>query len=203
MILEPGALSPGAMYNFMISIIVPRPIAFVSTVSPAGRRNLAPFSYFNPISSEPPLIGISILNRADDPKDTLRNIRDVREFVVNLVHEPLLDRMVQTSGEWPADQDEFEIVGLTPAPADLVRAPRVAESPVAMECRLYQEVPLGASTFVVGEIVRVHIDDAVLTEGRVDVHKLRPVGRLGGEGYVVVRDVEKRSRPKVARTGSK
>jgi flavin reductase (DIM6/NTAB) family NADH-FMN oxidoreductase RutF len=200
MILDPGTISAGAMYNFMISMVVPRPIAFVSTVNPQGRRNLAPFSYFNCISSEPPLIGISILNRKDDPKDTLRNIRDVREFVVNLVNEPLLDAMVQTSGEWPETADEFEIAGLAAEPSDLVKPPRVQTSPVAMECRLHQEVILGSAFFVVGEVLRVHVADEVLTNGRVDVGKLRPVGRLGGEGYCVVHDVLLRSRPRVART---
>ena len=200
MILEPGSISTGAMYNFMIAMVVPRPIAFVSTVNPQGRRNLAPFSYFNCISSEPPLIGISILNRQDDPKDTLRNIRDVREFVVNLVNESLLDAMVQTSGEWPETADEFEIAGLGAEVSDVVKPPRVKESPVALECRLHQEVTLGTASFVVGEILRVHVADDILTNGRVDVLKLRPVGRLGGEGYCVVREVLQRSRPKVART---
>lgn len=200
MILDPGTLSPGAMYHFMISLVVPRPIAFVSTLSPQGRRNLAPFSYFNCISSEPPLLGISILDRKDDPKDTLRNVRDTGEFVVNIVDEPLLDQMVKTSGEWPATADEFEISGLGAAASDVVKPPRVVESPVAMECRLYQEVPLGAASFIVGEILRVHLRDEILTNGRVDAAKMRPVGRLGGEGYCVVHEVLNRSRPKVART---
>ena len=200
MILEPGAVSANAMYHFMISMVVPRPIAFVSTVNAEGRRNLAPFSYFNAISSDPPLIGISIIHRHDDPKDTLRNIRETREFVVNLVNEPLLDPMVHTAGEWPADADEFEKSGLAATPSDLVRAPRVAATPVAMECRLHQEIALGSAAFVVGEILRVHVADDVLTNGRVDVTKLRPVGRLGGEDYCVVRDVLQRARPKVART---
>ena len=200
MILEPGKISVGAMYQFMISLVVPRPIAFVSTVNAQGLRNLAPFSFFNAISSDPPLVGVSILDRKDDPKDTLRNVREVREFVVNLVSEPLLDAMVQTSGEWPRNADEFEIAGFTAAPSDLVKPPRVVESPVAMECRLYQEVVLGSSSLVVGEILRMHVDDAVLTDGRVDVTKLRPVGRLGGDGYCVIGEVLRRARPKVART---
>jgi len=200
MILDPGTVSPGAMYHFMISLVVPRPIAFVATVSPAGRRNLAPFSFFNAISGSPPLVGISILDRADDPKDTLRNIRDTREFTVSLVNEPLLAPMVETSGEWPADADEFEVAGLAAAASDKVRPPRVASSPCAMECRLYQEVQLGSAAFVVGEILRVHVADDVLTpEGRVDPEKLRAVGRLGGDGYCIVRDVLHRARPKVAR----
>ncbi|MEO5618327.1 MAG: flavin reductase family protein [Candidatus Eisenbacteria bacterium] len=199
MILEPGAVSPGAMYHFMISLVVPRPIAFVSTVSPAGRRNLSPFSFFNAISGDPPLVGISILDRPDDPKDTLRNIRDTREFVVSLVNEPLLGPMVETSGDWPADADEFEVAGLAAAPSDRVRPPRVAASPVAMECRLYQEITLGSAAFVVGEILRVHVADEVLTDGRVDAARLLSVGRLGGDGYCEVRDVIHKSRPTVTR----
>lgn len=199
MILEPGSVSPSAMYHFMISLVVPRPIAFVSTVNAAGRRNLAPFSYFNAISSEPPLIGISILDRRGDPKDTLRNIRETKEFVVSLVNEPLLGPMVETSGEWPADADEFEKAGLEAAPSDRVRPPRVAASPVAMECGLFQEIALGSAAFIVGEILRLHVADDILTDGRVDVAKLKPVGRLGGDNYCVVRDVVQRARPKVTR----
>jgi flavin reductase (DIM6/NTAB) family NADH-FMN oxidoreductase RutF len=182
-------------------VVVPRPIAFISTVDAAGKRNLAPFSFFNAISSDPPLVGIAILDRPDDPKDTLRNIRETREFVVNLADEPLLDAMVRTSGEWPASADEFEVAGLESAPSEVVRPPRVASTPVALECRLHQEVPLGSAFFVVGEILKMHIADSVLTDGRVDVTKLRPVARLGGEGYCVVREALQRARPKVARAG--
>lgn len=202
MMFDPKALSVGAMYHSMISVVVPRPIAFISTVNPQGRRNLAPFSFFNCISSEPPLVGISILDRPDDPKDTLRNIRDTGEFVVNLATEPLLDAMVKTSGEWPAHADEFEISGLGAAASNLVTPPRVVESPVAIECRLHQELKLGSASFVVGEILLMHVSDEILVSGRVDAAKLRPVGRLGGEGYCVVTEVLTRSRPKVARTAT-
>jgi len=202
MILEPGSVSPGAMYHFLISIVVPRPIAFVSTVSPSGVRNLAPFSFFNAISSVPPLVGISILDRKDDPKDTLRNIRDTGEFVTSLVNEALLAPMVESSGEWPAGADEFEIAGLTAAPSHRVKPPRVAASPIAMECRLFREVTLGSAAFIVGEVVCVHVADDVLTEGRVDPAKLMAVGRLGGDGYSVVREVIHQARPKAARTGN-
>ncbi len=200
MILEPGKISAGAMYHFLISTVVPRPIAFVSTVSPSGRRNLSPFSFFNAISGDPPLVGISILDRRDDPKDTLRNIRDTGEFTVSLVDEPLLAPMVETSGDWPADADEFEVAGLAAAPSERVRPPRVAASPVALECRLHREVELGSAAFVVGEVLLAHVADEVLTEGRVDAGKLRAVGRLGGDGYCVVKDVIHRARPKVARS---
>ncbi|HTO89497.1 MAG TPA: flavin reductase family protein [Candidatus Sulfotelmatobacter sp.] len=199
MIIDPQSLSPNAMYHWMIAVIVPRPIAFVSTLSRAGQRNVAPFSYFVPISSAPPLIGIAIQDRANDPKDTLRNIRETGEFVVNLVNEPLLSPMVRTSGEWPADVDEFDVSGIESAPSTIVKPPRVALSPASMECRTYREVELGSSAFVVGEILRLHVDDAMLVEGRVDPERLRAVGRLGGDAYSIVRGVVREARPKVQR----
>jgi flavin reductase (DIM6/NTAB) family NADH-FMN oxidoreductase RutF len=201
MILDPKAISPGALYHHMISVIVPRPIAFVSTLSPAGAGNLAPFSYFCPLSSAPPLVGISILTRPDDPKDTLRNIHDTGEFVIHLVTEPILDAMVRTSGEWPATTNEFEVAGLTSIPSDLVKPVRVKESPVAIECRLHRDVDLGSSTFVIGEILRMHIADELLVEGRVEAARLHAVGRLGGEDYCVVTNIVKRARPRVTRNG--
>jgi flavin reductase (DIM6/NTAB) family NADH-FMN oxidoreductase RutF len=197
MILDPAAVAPGDFYRFMIGVIVPRPIAFVSTVSADGRFNVAPFSYFNAITNQPPLLGISINRRRGERKDTLRNIEQTGEFVVNSVDEPLGARMVQASGEWPEEVDEFQLTGLTPVPSDLVRPPRVGESPVSLECRRHRIIELGASFFVVGEIVRAHVKDEVLTDGRVDIAKLRPLGRLGGDGYSVVRDVILMPRPKV------
>jgi flavin reductase (DIM6/NTAB) family NADH-FMN oxidoreductase RutF len=198
-IVDPKAFPAGDMYRLMISVIVPRPIAFVSTVGANGSFNVAPFSYFNAITNEPPLVGISTTSRRGEPKDTLRNIRETGDFVANIVNEPLLQRMVQTSGDWPEDVSEFELAGLTPAPSMVVRSPRVKECPVSLECRLFQEIPLGEAHFIVGEIVQVHVDDGVLTDGRVDVEKLKPIGRLGGDGYSVVRDVIHQARPKVPR----
>jgi len=187
------------MYHWMIAVIVPRPIAFVSTVNRAGQRNIAPFSYFIPISSAPPLIGIAIQERVNDPKDTLRNIRDTGEFVVNLVNEPLLSPMVHTSGEWPASVDEFELAGIESKPSDLVKAPRVAASPASMECRLFREVELGASSFIAGEIVRLHIDDSMIVDGRVAPERLHAVGRLGGDAYSIIREIVREARPKAQR----
>jgi len=185
------------MYHFMIGIVVPRPIAFISTVKSGGGFNVAPFSYFNAITNRPPLVGVSINRRAGVPKDTLRNIQESGDFVVNVVNEPLLELMVKASGDWPEAVDEFELTGLTPVKSDLVRSPRVGESPASLECRLFRLIELGDSFFTVGEIVRAHVADEVLTEGRVDVLKLRPVGRLGGDGYSIVREVVRHQRPKV------
>ena len=197
--LDPAELAPTDVYRFLISAIVPRPIALVSTADAAGAGNVAPFSYFNAIASRPPLIGISINDRADDPKDTLRNIRETQEFVVNVVSESMLDAMVRTAGEWPRGTSEFVVSGLTPAPSERVRAPYVAESPLQLECRLHREIALGNSTFVVGEVVLARVRDEVLSDGRVDPVKLAPVGRLGGELYAPLGHVLKRPRPRVSR----
>jgi flavin reductase (DIM6/NTAB) family NADH-FMN oxidoreductase RutF len=199
MLIDPRTLPTRDVYRFLISAVVPRPIAFVSTVSAAGATNLAPFSYFNAIASEPPLVTIAISDRGDDPKDTLRNIRETREFVVNVVSEPLLDAMVQTAGEWPRSTSEFEKAGLTPAPSERVRAPYVAESPLQLECVLHREIPLGNSILVVGEVILARVRDEVVVDGRVDPARLAPVGRLGGELYAPLGPILKRARPKVSR----
>jgi flavin reductase (DIM6/NTAB) family NADH-FMN oxidoreductase RutF len=199
MIVDPRTVPAAAMYRVLIGVVVPRPIAFVSTVSPDGRHNVSPFSFFNALSSEPPLIGIAINRRGKELKDTLRNIHDTGDFVVNIVHEELGVRMVQTSGDWPEDTSEFDVAGLTPTPSDRVKSPRVAESYVHLECRLDREIELGTTTLVVGEVVLAHVSDEVLTDGRVDITKLHPVGRLGGDEYAVIRHVVHMPRPKVER----
>ena len=199
MILDPSQISPGAMYRFMIGVIVPRPIALVSTAGPNGRFNVAPFSYFCGITNVPPLLGIAINRRQGSPKDTLHNIRLSGDFVVNAVTEEMAVPVVQSSGDWPADVDEFEVTGLHAIASDLVAAPRVAESPVHLECRLHREVEFGQTMFVVGEIVRAHVADAVLTEGKVDLAKLKPLGRVGGDGYTRVREDIVLPRPRVER----
>ena len=192
---DPQTTTPGAMYRFMISTIIPRPIAFVSTSDANGHFNVAPFSYFAPLSSRPPLLGISINERAGVAKDTLANARATGDFVVNIVTEAILKPMVRTSGDWPADVNEFEIAGLTPLASVRVRAPRVAESPVQFECRVEREVALGTTTLLIGEIVLAHAADDLLVDGLVDASRLLAIGRLGADGYVVVRDVVHEPRP--------
>jgi flavin reductase (DIM6/NTAB) family NADH-FMN oxidoreductase RutF len=203
MLFDPRSLPTRDVYRFLISAVVPRPIAFVSTVSAAGHTNLAPFSYFNAISSEPPLVTIAISDRGDDPKDTLRNIRETNEFVVNVVSEPLLDAMVHTAGEWPRSTSEFGASGLTPAASERVRPPYVAESPLQLECVLHREIPLGNSILIVGEVILGRVRDDVMVDGRVDPAKLAPIGRLGGELYAALGPVLKRARPKVSRDSGK
>lgn len=199
MILDPAVLPPNDVYRVLISAIVPRPIALVSTRGADGGVNLAPFSYFNAIASEPPLIAIAINDRASDPKDTLRNIRETEEFVVNVVGRSIMEPMVQTAADWPRSVSEFGPAGLTAAKSERVNAPYVAESPLQLECKLFQELKLGNSFLIVGQVVLVRVADEVMTDGRIDPLKLAPVGRLGGELYAPLGEVVKVTRPKVSR----
>jgi flavin reductase (DIM6/NTAB) family NADH-FMN oxidoreductase RutF len=201
MILDPTSVPRSTMYRFLIGVVVPRPIAFVSTVSAAGAFNVAPFSFFNAISSRPPLLGLSISRRGGELKDTLRNIQEVGDFVVNVVTMAMLPRVVEASGDWPREVDEFALTGLTPVRSDLVKSPRVGESPVQLECRLHRVIELGDSSFTVGEVLRVHVADEILTDGLVDAAKLGPVGRLGGDAYSPVREIVRHARPVVKRPG--
>src|SRR5215471_16902210 len=149
----------------MVGVIVPRPIAFVSTVSADGIRNLAPFSFFTGISANPPVICFSPMVRASDGtrKDTLRNIEAVKEFVVNVVSEQFAEKMNICSAEFPPEVDEFEMSGLTPVASDVVKPPRVKESHINMECRLYLTIEIselpGGGNLVLGEVVRFHVED--------------------------------------------
>jgi len=168
-----------------MSCIVPRPIAWVSTVSQDGIFNLAPFSAFCVMSVKPAVVGFAVAaTREGNKKDTLVNIEATNEFVINVVDEALAEAMNITSAPYPPEVDEFEKAGMTPAMADLVRVPMVSESPIRMECRLHQILEFGvgpaANRFVVGEILRVHVRDEMFAGGDIPIEKLKAVGRLGG-----------------------
>ncbi len=201
MIVDSSSLSERDSYRLMISAFVPRPIAFVSTRSLAGVENCAPFSYSMGVSSSPMVLAVSVGERDGRPKDTARNILDTREFVVNLVTEAIAEKMNVASGDFAASVSEFAEAGLTPLPSDKVRPPRIAESPVNFECRLVRAVTVADNTVFFGEAVRLHVDEAILTDGLVDVRKAKPVGRLGGARYCRTQDVFEMRRPRV--TGPK
>ena len=202
MIVDPGETAAANVYKLMVGVIVPRPIAFVSTLSPAGVRNLAPFSFFTGISANPPVVCFSPMIRGSDgtKKDTLRNIEETGEFVVNVVSEDIAAKMNLCAPEYPPEVDEFETSGLTAIPSDLVQPPRVGESRINMECRLYQIVhvspkPLGGS-LVMGEVLRFHIADALFSDFKIDPDGLHAIGRMGGPTYVRTTDRFDMPRPK-------
>jgi flavin reductase (DIM6/NTAB) family NADH-FMN oxidoreductase RutF len=184
--IDPGSTTPMNIYKLLVGAVVPRPIAFVSTISPEGQANLAPFSFFTVASANPPILCFSASYRQPF-KDTLVNVRATNEFVVNIVSEQFADRMNATSGEYPYGVDEFGVAGLTAIPSDLVAPPRVKESHVNMECKLVQTIELSnqpmGGTLVLGEVVRFHVDDAVFEDFRIDPEKLAAVGRMAGNTY--------------------
>jgi flavin reductase (DIM6/NTAB) family NADH-FMN oxidoreductase RutF len=206
MTIDPVSASPSDIYRLMIGAIVPRPIAFVSTRSPEGILNLAPFSFFTAVSANPPVICFSPMIRSADGgrKDTLANIELTREFVVNVVSEDFIRQVNICSTEFPPEVDEFEASGLTPIPSDVVEVPRVKESRINMECKLLQVVhvsskPLGGS-LVLGEVVRFHVNDELFVNSRIDPDRLRAVGRMGGPTYTRTSDRFNIERPKPAVT---
>lgn len=201
MLLEFAQLRPRDAYNWMISTILPRPIAWVSTISVEGKTNLAPFSFFQGVTSNPPTLMFVPVNMRDGTKkDTVRNIEQVPEFVVNLVNYPLAEQMNRTSALLPYGESEFEAFGIVPAVSDRVRPPRVAEAPVAFECSLERIVQIGegplAANVVFGRIHVAHIADAVLgPDGKPDPAKLDLVGRMGGEMFARTTDTFSLKRP--------
>ena len=208
--LSAADFEPTEMYFLLRDSIIPRPIAWVSTINDAGATNVAPFSFFNVCCPDPPVLGFSCGPRGDNhndqnyvPKDTLLNIRANGEFVVNLSPESLMDPMVKSAEDLPHGQSEFAHTGMTEAPSTIVKPPRVAGTPVAYECKLYDIIDIGANKWVMGRVVHVHIAPAVYAgtrdgrRHRIDLLKdiaQRPVGRLGRANYVRLREIETRLR---------
>jgi flavin reductase (DIM6/NTAB) family NADH-FMN oxidoreductase RutF len=225
-----SALSHRELYNIILSSVAPRPIAWVSTLSESGQPNLAPFSFFNCVCVDPPLLAFAPGLRSPDlrsprlrslglpsqglrppqpsaeaatgvPKDTLRNIRETREFVVSIVTYELLERMNITSGEYDPSVNEFELAKLTPQPSQIVRPARVGESPVSFECRLHQILDFSSkptgSSLVIGEVVAIYLDDAHLKDGSIDRDSLDLIGRMGGLQYTRTTQRVELARPKV------
>ncbi|MFG1396718.1 flavin reductase family protein [Roseixanthobacter pseudopolyaromaticivorans] len=193
MILDTATMDATSCYKILIGSIVPRAIGWVSTLSVNGVANLAPFSFFTAVCRKPPMVSLTIQPKSDRVtlKDTLINIRETGVFVTNLVTLPLADAMHHSSMEHPPEADEFALAGLTTAACDLVRAPRVAEAPVSMECRLERIISLGevGDHVVFGEVMRFHVrDDIYLEGGRIDTAGLNPVGRLAAE-YTLVENI--------------
>ena len=187
--IDPEKESPSLVYAAMIRAITPRPIAWVSTISPNGVPNLAPFSYFNGICSKPAALMFSPVNKADgSKKDTVRNIEANGQFVVNVVPYSAAEPMFKTAGDFDYEQNEFEKAGLSETPSLRVAPPSVNQSPIQMECELIQIVPVGegpmAANVIIGKILLMNIDDRILGDkGKIDPQLLDTIGRMGGRSY--------------------
>lgn len=183
--------------KLLSSIIVPRPIAFVSTLNRDGVPNAACFSNFMGVTPTPPIVAFSIMRRGDQKKDTIRNIETMRDFVINVVDQNLAQAMNMASGSYPPDMSEFDVTGLTPLPSEVVSSPRIAESPIHLECRLNSIVDLGTlpASIVLGEVVCFHVRESLLLDGAIDIQKLNPIGHLSQSTYVRLTDLFTMNRP--------
>lgn len=191
-VIDPAGLPERRVYRLLTMLVVPRPIAWVSTLSDDGTPNVAPHSFFNIISTAPPVVHVT---SAGD-KDTLQNVRETGEFVVNVVSRDLLEAMNLTAANFPSHEDEFAWAGLEQAPSEVVAPPRVATAPAAMECRLRQVLEIGTGRMIFGDVVRIHVADELWDDdGAIPPERLDPVGRLGGSAYVLVDDVRRLARP--------
>jgi flavin reductase (DIM6/NTAB) family NADH-FMN oxidoreductase RutF len=201
MIIDVGSTDVVTVYRALVSVVVPRPIAWVTTVDDRGRVNLAPFSFFNAFGANPPIVVFSpTLRRDGTKKDTLLNLEAVGEFVLNAAVDSLAEKLNATSAELPRGTSEVEHAGLTLAPSAKVKPPRVSESPVHLECRVRQLMSIGdgpiAANLVIGEVVLIHIEERVLdASGQVDPRKLRAIARLGGSDYCRTGDLFQMERP--------
>lgn len=198
--IDPAVLSHRDRYRLLSSLIIPRPIGWLSTRSASGFPNLAPFSYFNAVSASPPLLAVSINLRRGVPKDSLANIRETGAFCVNVVSADLLEAMNASSADVAPEVDEFGLAGLTAIAGRVVDAPRVKEARAALECLLYKEVDLGEapSTLIIGEVKAIHLSPVLRLEGEswaVDPESLAPVGRLGTDAFALLGEVRRLSRP--------
>ncbi|MFW5771794.1 MAG: flavin reductase family protein [Phototrophicaceae bacterium] len=197
---NPDEVAWRSFYKLMAGSILPRPIGWISTVDARGVPNLAPYSFFNAVCPNPPHVLFCPNVRADNPKDTLANVRATGEFVVNIVTQPTAAAMNATAADFPPDVDEFAAAGLTRLPSEIVQAPRVAESPIHYECRVTQIIDVsdepGGGSVVIGRVLRLHVAERVLIgNDKIDLAALEPVGRLAGSSYARINDIFELVRP--------
>lgn len=201
--LDPASIPLPKRYGLLTGSIVPRPIAFVSTISSSGITNIAPFSFFNGVASNPPTISISIARKPDgSKKDTLRNIEETGEFVLHGSSPAQLDSIVQSAAGYPEEVSEIDVCGLETIPSQLVRPPRIVGTPYQFECRVYTCVEVGSgeagsATVVLGEILRFHFRPDILKEYRVRLEAFEPLSRLGGFDYGLTKKLCSREIPEV------
>jgi flavin reductase (DIM6/NTAB) family NADH-FMN oxidoreductase RutF len=197
MIYRAEELTPKEAYRILEAVVVPRPIAFITTMSPDGIINATPHSFFNVVNDDPPMVAFSAGSPELGKISTVQNIEITNEFVVNVVTEKILDAVVKAGVEYPRKTSELDVTKLKTAKSQLVHPPRIAESPVSLECRLWRQIPLkkDGNVLTIGEVVLIHVADALLTRGKPDVTKLDAVGRLAGDWFVPTTARIKRSLP--------
>jgi flavin reductase (DIM6/NTAB) family NADH-FMN oxidoreductase RutF len=199
--IDVAAASVVEVYHVLVDVVTPRPIAWVTTVDAQGRVNLAPFSFFNAFGANPPVVVFSPTRRRDgSKKDSLLNVEATGEFVLNAAVAPLAEKVNLSSKELARGESEIALTGPTTLPSVKVKPPRIAESPVHLECKVRQIVPIGdgpiAASLVIGEVLMMHVDDALIdAKGRVDPRKLRTVARLGGDYWCHTTDLFEQKRP--------
>ncbi|ARD48496.1 flavin reductase family protein [Sporosarcina sp. P33] len=198
--IDPAKNSERDNYKLLIGSIIPRPIAFVTTQSEEGIVNGAPFSYFNIVSSNPPLVSLAVQRPADGLKDTARNMYTNRQFVVHIVDDENVAKINETAASLPAAESEIELADLTLVPSETIEVPGVKEAKVRMECKLVQAIPFGGdgpgSDLFIGEIIRFHINGEIYENGRIDPRGLGAVSRLAGTNYAAIGDIFSMERPK-------
>ncbi|WP_291274958.1 flavin reductase family protein [Flavobacterium sp.] len=186
---DPSKISGSDTYKLLTGIVIPRPIGWISTISPKGEYNVAPFSFFNAVGEDPPHVMFSTVRTGDKNKDTLNNVLATKQFVVNMVTEDLVEKMNTTSQAIPSNESEFELAGLTPLQSVLIKAPRVKECLVTMECEMVHHYFLedhknGGACIIVGRVLLFHVDEKVLLEGtKINLETYKPVARLAGSNY--------------------
>ena len=189
--IDPGTLDAEAAYKLVTGMVVPRPIAWVTTLGLSGVVNLAPFSAFTYLAPQPPMLGISIGRKGKDYKDTARNILATEEFVVHIADQPLIGPLHQSSAEYPSDESEVDALGLETLPSVKVGPPRLAAAPVAMECHFRQCIEFGATRtrLIVGEVVLIHLREGLLRDGKIDTKMLDPIARIAGPRYATLGEI--------------
>lgn len=197
--IDPKQNSERDNYKLLTGSIIPRPIAFVTTQAEGGVVNGAPFSYFNIVSSNPPMVSLAIQRPGGRVKDTARNIYDNQQFVVHIVDDENVEKINETAASLPASDSEIELANLTLVPSESVSVPGIKEAKVRMECRLVQAIPLGGedpgSDLFIGEVIRFHIDEAIYEDGRTDPRGLNAVSRLAGSSYAKIGEIFSIARP--------
>lgn len=193
--INPNEQTERENYKLLVGSVIPRPIAFVTSMSADGVVNAAPFSYFNIVSADPPLLSVSVQSKAGVLKDTARNAIEAKEFVIHVVDETNVEEINKTAASLPPEESEIDLTGLTLIDSESVNVPAVAQAKVRFECRLEQAVELGGTQLLIGRVVRFHIDESIYENGRIDPEALKPVSRLAGTNYAKLGEIFSLKRP--------